>query len=39
MAGTISRVSEDFLRYEKRQSPISTLKVPMALRLTPVIRP
>jgi len=39
MACSISRVSEDFLRYEKLQRLISTLKVPMALRLTPVIRP
>ncbi len=30
------RVSDDFLRYEKRQSPISTLKVPMAYVLTGV---
>jgi len=39
MARSISRVSEDFLRYEKRHRLISTLKVSMALRLTPVIRP
>ncbi len=39
MARTISRVSEDFLRYEKHEYPIPTLKVPMALRLTLVIRP
>jgi hypothetical protein len=39
MARTISRVSEDFLRYEKHEYPIAMLKVPMALRLTLVIRP
>lgn len=38
-ACSISRVSDDFLRYEKHEYPIATLKVPMALSLTLVIRP
>jgi hypothetical protein len=39
MAQTISRVRENFLRYEMHHCSIATLKVPMIQRLTAAMRP